>query len=828
MIGRAGAPVLAQALQLRLDLVEGARVEQLPQFLRAEELAEQVAVEGQRRGAPLGERSIALVHVDAHPPEEQRLRERRCMLGVDRHEARAARPEVRHDLAQRGDVEDVAEAFPRGFQQDREVRELRRLREEVRRALPLLPQGCALARSSPGEQQRSRGRLPEHAGEHGRLRHRLHHRGLDRIGIEQQLLGGDAVDGLRQPDHDPVVAPQDLGARPEPLEHPGLDRHRPRRVHARAERGQHTHPPVAHLVAEPLDHDGLVVRDRAGRLHLLLEVGHEVRRRELVEAHITVEPLQGGVASRAAERAGERAYRAAELDRTAGLVAVPERHPSLLAGRRRHDHPVARDVLDAPGRGTEHDHVASATLVHHLFVELADPRAVDQEDREQAAIGDRAARRDRDPAGAVTSPDGGGGPVPDDPGPELGEPVARVAPGEHVQHREVHVLRQLGERCRAADRLEELVDPPLLDGAHGDDLLGEHVEGVPQVARVLDLAGEHPLGHHGCLQQVTPELGEDASTRGLTHLVAGPADPLQPARDRPRRLHLDHQVHGAHVDAELEGGGGDDRAQPAFLQGVLDLEPLLSRERAVMRAHEVLLGELVQAGREALGQPSRVREDDGGSVRADQLQQRRMDRRPDRASRLPVAGAFVLLGSWGSRRPRVQGDAAAHVLHGHHDLELHRFAMPGVHDRHGPLVPVDRSSEEPRDLLERPLRGGQSDPLRRHVAELLEPLEGQGEMRAALRRRHRVDLVDDHGPHAPEGLAGGRSEHQVQRLRRGDQDVGRAPDQALPIPRRRVAAADRDHRRVGERCPEPVGRVLDPGEGGAEVLLDVDRERTQG
>ncbi len=153
--------------------------------------------------------------------------------------------------------------------------------------------------------------------------------------------------------------------------------------------------------------------------------------------------------------------------------------------------------------------------------------------------------------------------------------------------------------------------------------------------------------------------------------------------------------------------------------------------------------------------------------------------------------------------------------------------MPGVDDRHRPLVAVERASEEPRDLLERPLRGGQPDPLRRHVAELLEPLQGQGEMRAALGGRHRVDLVDDHGPHAPERLASGRGEHQVERLRRGDQDVGRAPDQPLPIARGRVAAADRDHRRVGERRPEPVGRVLDPGERGAEVLLDVDRERSQ-
>ena len=151
---------------------------------------------------------------------------------------------------------------------------------------------------------------------------------------------------------------------------------------------------------------------------------------------------------------------------------------------------------------------------------------------------------------------------------------------------------------------------------------------------MLDLAGEHPFRHHGRLEQVAAELREDPAARRLAHLVARPADPLEPARDGPGGLHLDHEIDGAHVDAELEGGRGDDRAEPPLLQSVFDLEALLARERAVVRAHEVLLGELVEARGEALGEAPRVREDDRGPVRPDQLQQRRVDRRPDRAARL--------------------------------------------------------------------------------------------------------------------------------------------------------------------------------------------------
>ena len=84
----------------------------------------------------------------------------------------------------------------------------------------------------------------------------------------------------------------------------GLDRQRPRRVHARAERREHAHPPVADLVAEPLDHDGAVVGDGAGRLLLLVEVGDEVVGRPGVEADVVAQP---GERARAASRRAARA-----------------------------------------------------------------------------------------------------------------------------------------------------------------------------------------------------------------------------------------------------------------------------------------------------------------------------------------------------------------------------------------------------------------------------------------------------------------------------------------------------------------------------------------
>ncbi len=69
-------------------------------------------------------------------------------------------------------------------------------------------------------------------------------------------------------------------------------------------------------------------------------------------------------------------------------------------------------------------------------------------------------------------------------------------------------------------------------------------------------------------------------------------------------------------------------------------------------------------------------------------------------------------------------------------------------------------------------------------------------------------------------------EHQVERLRRGDQDVGRAGLDPAAFARRGVAGAHRDARLV-DVLAEALGREPDPGEGRPQVLLDVDGERSE-
>ena len=136
-----------------------------------------------------------------------------------------------------------------------------------------------------------------------------------------------------------------------------------------------------------------------------------LRAAQLVEVVVALEHLEP-CWSTAQRREG--ADRLAELLRAPDAVALPERHRAGRAGRRRDDHAVAPDLLDAPRRGAEQEGLAGARLVDHLLVELADAPAVGQRDGEQAAIGDRAGVGDRELARALAGADRARDPVPDD------------------------------------------------------------------------------------------------------------------------------------------------------------------------------------------------------------------------------------------------------------------------------------------------------------------------------------------------------------------------------------------------------------------------------
>ena len=256
---------------------------------------------------------------------------------------------------------------------------------------------------------------------------------------------------------------------------------------------------------------------------------------------------------------------------------------------------------------------------------------------------------------------------------------------------------------------EQVVDRPAIHHGHRDELLGEDVERVARDQGRLDRALVHPAGDDRAFEQVAAVLREDHALARGPDLVAGPADALQAARDARRALDLDDEVDGAHVDAELEAGRGDQRGEPAGLELLLDEDALLAGDAAVVGADQLLAGELVEPLREPLREPPAVGEDDRAAVAADQLEDPRVDRRPD-------AGAHVAARGGATRLLLEREDLAqrGHVVDRDDDLEIERLARAGVDDRHLAVRPGP--AEEPGDRLERPLRGGQPDPLHRASA----------------------------------------------------------------------------------------------------------------
>ena len=167
----------------------------------------------------------------------------------------------------------------------------------------------------------------------------------------------------------------------------------------------------------------------------------------------------------------------------------------------------------------------------------------------------------------------------------------------------------------------------------------------------------------------------------------------------------------------------------------------------------------------------------------------------------------------------------------HHRLERRRrqlerevavLDVPGVDDRAGRTA-----GQEAPDLLDRLLRGREPDAHQPRSGQRRESLERQREMRAALVRRERVDLVDDDRPRRPEHLAAGLAgEQDVERLGRGDDDVRRALAHARALGLWRVAGA---HQRtdvdVGQGERLELG--ADAGDRRLQVALDVVRQRLE-
>ena len=201
--------------KLLLDLLECPRIDELAQLLLAEQLLEEIAVEREHLGPPLGPRRVVLVHVVRDVVEEQRARIRRGGGGFHVDEVELPRLQALEQLLQRGEVEDVLQALPVRLEDDRERAVLARDLEQALRLEPLLPERRPLAGPPARDQQRSARVLAEVRAEERGGRELAHHEVLDLRRVDDELLGGRRRVGVGQVDRDAVVGPERLDLEPE-------------------------------------------------------------------------------------------------------------------------------------------------------------------------------------------------------------------------------------------------------------------------------------------------------------------------------------------------------------------------------------------------------------------------------------------------------------------------------------------------------------------------------------------------------------------------------------------------------------------------------------
>ena len=176
-------------------------------------------------------------------------------------------------------------------------------------------------------------------------------------------------------------------------------------------------------------------------------------------------------------------------------------------------------------------------------------------------------------------------------------------------------------------------------------------------------------------------------------------------------------------------------------------------------ARDRLFGELVEAQGQPLCKAAVVDEDDRRAVLPDEIEQRGIDRRPDRARRRLVTRAHRHLRRQRRLAETQIGARLAHVLQRDDHLEIELLPRAGVDELDRPAT-----GDEPSYLLEWALGGREPDALKGPVGSPFEALEREREMGAALRAGDGVDLVDDHRLDPAQHLPTLRGQQQIERL----------------------------------------------------------------
>src|ERR1700690_821562 len=125
------------------------------------------------------------------------------------------------------------------------------------------------------------------------------------------------------------------------------------------------------------------------------------------------------------------------------------------------------------------------------------------------------------------------------------------------------------------------------------------------------------------------------------------------------------------------------------------------------------------------------------------------------------------------------------------------------------------------------LSGGETDTLHATLGDGLEPLEREGQVRAALGGDDGVDLVDDHGVHLAQAGGGVRGKQQVERLRGGDENLRWMPAEMASLFLRCVTGTD-TYLGLLEIDSGLAGHICDPSERRTQIAFHIHGQSFEG
>jgi len=125
---------------------------------------------------------------------------------------------------------------------------------------------------------------------------------------------------------------------------------------------------------------------------------------------------------------------------------------------------------------------------------------------------------------------------------------------------------QIAVGIGAADGGEQVVDSPLLAGAHGDDLLRQDVQRGLGDLDAVEMPVAHSVDERAAFHQFIAGGGKDAAFRNRSVPVTRAANALPGNGDRSSGADLTDQIDGANIDTKFKGCSGDERLDFTGLQ----------------------------------------------------------------------------------------------------------------------------------------------------------------------------------------------------------------------------------------------------------------------